>query len=1407
MPMTKRAKRRVALLFVIVIALAGAAAAALQWRQASRAQSAAEARAEGLELHNRGEWEPALRRLNDMGPRLREDAEAMAALADARRRVPLESGQHVVSAIAYAKQALVNEPGNTLALETLLDLHAQANQITELIDVAGRLLGQDPEHREALWARARGLIALGRDGADEAVDVFVETHPDDVRGHALRIQEMLTTGASAEDVRAYADAQAEQRPRSAEFLLLQAEARVRTSAPGRALQDLAPAAERVADLEIEDPASLARVVQLLDMLGRPQKADELLARELASAGEGADQSVIAIAVERDWKAGRVEQARSRALAASEDTESASDAVLGWTVLLADSDRARAAGEALRLRGTHEARFWTHLIDGREAIESGDWGAARASLTAALNSPAARAGSVAPVDVAEYLLGRAQLALGAWREAASRWERVATRNPGWTGVRLELSTLLLENGSAREAFDQAGQVLSRDPGNYGAGKAAARAMVVMLETGRAGQEDSDETVALVQELLKATEGERGAEHAQALALEARTRLVRGELDLAQRAVDRLAELDAAAPAEDLVPLLDAAEEAGLRGLSELTSSGDGPPPPGVVAREARKIAALGRTDEARTLFREAIESAPAAERGAYRRALAVWLESEGEPDGLEMLVEIAENNPRVAGAQLDLLNSAGAWSREPLVSAAVARLREVGGETSTAWRIYEARRLLTFEPSEARAAQAIDLLGPALRAAAPDAAALALAGEAMAALGDAPAAADYYGRAIDADARRAGLYPRLIGLLLGDGRLELARARQREFLEAQAGEGLTRRRAELSEALGMWEAAAADRGALARADDATPLDRALHAAALARAERVAEADRVIESLAEGRLERARAVNIVADYLAARGETDRALEVIERSSLGAAERAGAAAGLLARRGEPGRAAEVLSRAIEEEPSAALYAALARVRLREGEDASAREAIERGLELDPESAELGTLSAAMQLRSGEADAGQALARLADIVESGDADPALAAVVDATRAYAEDRDLDAYLGALESARDRQPGSVLIVRLLVSARLQAGDAEGAVAAASDLARVMGSNPEAAKLAAETLAVTGRLTESESMARRWLELASDELPPREAIAQLCLRQGRPDDALRALEPVLDRVESAAAERPDLVQLLATAHAATGDAAAARALFEGRPENADWVTREIAAARSLDDEPGVARDWFASLGASVRDLGTEGQAVAAPQLAQAWLDLAGDTGEAADFEQVVETLAPVPGVADTPAVVLEAVALEQLGRTEEAEAKYRRGLEIMPGQPIVLNNLAYLLTKRGGAEEEAVGLATQAVEAARQLGMGPAERSGFLHTLGEALAASGEAERAEEIYREALELTPLAPTVQLSLAELLADQGRVEEAKRALDRVDPAAGTTGTDLDFTERYDSLKARLAAADAGS
>ncbi len=597
MAISTRARKRVLFLLVAVVVVSSAGAAGLAWRRSLRAADTAQARERGLELYSQGDWQAAMTELNKSARHNKDDAEVMVALSDSRRNVPLESGRHITSAISFAKQAPTVDPTNTQAMDILLDLYAMMNQITELIGVADARLAIDADDHEALWARARGLVALGRSGDVDAIEALVSAYPEDVRGHAMRVQHMLNSGAGADQVRAYVDEQAGLRPTSAEFLLLQAEARVRTSAPGDSLDDLRLDPQRAASLEMSEPQSLARVVQLLDMLGQGDIADDLLTRELSGSAAVADDAVV-IAIERDWKAGRLDQARERATAAASEPDSASASILGWGVLLAGDDQPQGTGHpnysVLRLRGDDSARFWVHLIDGRAALgaASGVW--ARTSLSTAIQSPAARSGALAPLDIAEYLLGQAELSLGAWRDAALRWESVASRNPSWVRVRLELAALKLENGLYRESFDQAGRVLASEPSNYDAGKAAARAMVFMLENGEAEIDAADETISLMQELRGATEGYSDAELAQVLSLEARTRLVRGEDDLAQRAVDQLIALGTVPPANDLIPLLTRADAAGLSGLDGLTSieggAGDVRTSAAVLQHEAARVAA-------------------------------------------------------------------------------------------------------------------------------------------------------------------------------------------------------------------------------------------------------------------------------------------------------------------------------------------------------------------------------------------------------------------------------------------------------------------------------------------------------------------------------------------------------------------------------------------------------------------------------------------------------------------------------------------------------------------------------------------------------------------------------------------------------------------------------------------------
>lgn len=1411
MALSKRARKRIVLLLITVVVGSAAIAAGLQWRRAQTAQRLAEAREQGLRLHEEGKWEQALVELNRATYGSRDDAELLVAIADSRRRVPLESGRHVGSAVSFAQQALVIDPQNAEAMDILLTLYPITGQVTELIDVAERRLAIDPEHHDALWARAQGLIVLGRSGEIEAVDALVEEYPDDVRGHALRIQQMLSMGAGADAVRAYADVEATKRPNSAEFLLLQAEARVRTSGPNDTLDELRLSDERAASLEISDPASLARVVQLLDLVGQSDVADDLLERELDADSSG---EALAVAVERDWKSGRIEQARERAQAGAADLESADPALLGWAVLLAESDAPQGAEHpaygALRLRDGSDARFWQHLIDGREALESGDWGAARTSLNTAIQSPVARSGGLAPLDIAEYLLGRAELALGAWREAGTRWERVASRNPSWTNVRLELAALALENGLNRESFDHAGRILATQPGNYAAGKAAARAMVAMLEAGEVDQEASDETVALMQELRRAiAEGEPG-ERAQILALEARTRLIRGELDLAQRAVDQIAALGASPPVRDLLPLLDRGEQAGLASLDRIApSSGEGLDPrtgAALASREASRLVALGRADEARKVFTDAIGGAAEAGKGEYERAYAIWLEEQGDDEGLTMLRARGEENPRSAQAQIDLLNAASAWTSPEIPAPAIAALREIGGESSIAWRIYEARTMLTFEPTEARAAKAVELLGPGLRATSPDAAALALAGEAMVALGDPAAAADYFGRALDADPRRTALYPRLIAMLLGDGRLDMARARQSEFVRL-TGLDLTllRRRAELSEALGMWESAIDDRRTIAERAGSTLIERARWGSALARGGRVEEADRVFGSLRARAIDDVAALALVADFLNARGRAEEALDVVDNAEVAPAARARIAAALLVKQGREGEARERLEAAAEEHPGVELYADLARLLLKEGDAEGAVAAIDAGLELDPDSSDLAALSASARMRTGDTAISDALAQLADASVQGQMAPGMTDIIEATRRVTEDQDIAGYITRLEDIASRTPASLLLSRLLANAHMQVGDVEKAISVASNAARVFASDPEAARLAADILAQGGRLTEATAMAERWVEQTSGRLgeqyDARRALGELLLAQDEAERAVAALAPVEDRIIEDATRAPDRFDLYARALAGAGRANEARSLFDGRLGDGDavWFRLFTRAGVALHRTPDEARAWLEEAESVAR---THPELML--QAGQAWFDLAGITGETDDFERVIALLESMEGVERSLGVLLLAVSLEQVGRLDEAESRLRQAVAAFPQEPVALNNLAYLLVRRGTASDEAAGFAATAVSVARERGYPAQQVAGFLHTRASVLSALGRDGEAVGVLREALEVAPRHPQSLLELSELLYERGEVAAAVRMFGSINPDLDAISADAEFRERYESLKTTLSRAD---
>jgi tetratricopeptide (TPR) repeat protein len=113
-------------------------------------------------------------------------------------------------------------------------------------------------------------------------------------------------------------------------------------------------------------------------------------------------------------------------------------------------------------------------------------------------------------------------------------------------------------------------------------------------------------------------------------------------------------------------------------------------------------------------------------------------------------------------------------------------------------------------------------------------------------------------------------------------------------------------------------------------------------------------------------------------------------------------------------------------------------------------------------------------------------------------------------------------------------------------------------------------------------------------------------------------------------------------------------------------------------------------------------------------------------------------------------------------LVRLGREREAEAEFRRVIEVHPGYAEAQNNLAELLA-RTGRLPEAVDLQRRAVALAPR-------RAAFHHHLGHLLERSGDIEGAYASLRRALALDPSAAGIRAALASICDRTGRAEEAR-------------------------------------
>jgi tetratricopeptide (TPR) repeat protein len=156
------------------------------------------------------------------------------------------------------------------------------------------------------------------------------------------------------------------------------------------------------------------------------------------------------------------------------------------------------------------------------------------------------------------------------------------------------------------------------------------------------------------------------------------------------------------------------------------------------------------------------------------------------------------------------------------------------------------------------------------------------------------------------------------------------------------------------------------------------------------------------------------------------------------------------------------------------------------------------------------------------------------------------------------------------------------------------------------------------------------------------------------------------------------------------------------------------------------------------------------------------------------------------------VRDVDILLMQSSALEQLDRPKEALKVLREAQAMAPANPMVQNNLGYLLLEQDQDLPEAATLIEASAKATPDNG-------NVVDSLGWAQFKLGKLAEAETTLRRAAELSPFSPEVRKHLGEVLLRQGKLEEAadqwERALAFVFPDRP------DLEKRLGDLRLRIA------
>ena len=310
--------------------------------------------------------------------------------------------------------------------------------------------------------------------------------------------------------------------------------------------------------------------------------------------------------------------------------------------------------------------------------------------------------------------------------------------------------------------------------------------------------------------------------------------------------------------------------------------------------------------------------------------------------------------------------------------------------------------------------------------------------------------------------------------------------------------------------------------------------------------------------------------------------------------------------------------------------------------------------------------------------------------------------------------------LGAAKQMVDAFPDDVAALDQLASMQEITGDLVGAVSTRTKMAELAPTDPAPLVRLASLQAMTKHDPDAIESLRKALALKPELIEAQAALVSVYNRQHATEEALKIVKQVQK-------QRPA---------SAVGYLMEADVLME--------AGKEDRAIQALREAFSVERSGQVLIRVLAKLQKTGNGAAEAKKLSDAWLK---------------EN--PKDGIVR---LYLGDLALSQK-RYDEARTRFEGLLELAPGNPVVLNNLAWLAAQRN--DPQALKLAEQAYAAAPN-------NAAVLDTYGVILVDSGQGEKGIKLQQQAVAAAPLAVDLRLNLAKSLVKAGRKPEARKELE---------------------------------